>query len=102
LHIAPFRIIEEGDPRDEVVAIHGWLTEPVVGELARVVAGKGRCVRIELSHLAGADQAGLIALRRLREDGVPLTGGSTFFDLLLEGMRARLHPSRTSRGPGRR
>jgi hypothetical protein len=89
VHIAPFRIFEEGDQKDAVVALHGWLTEPVVDELANAVARKGLVVRIELSHLVGADQAGLVALRRLREEvGVTLTGGSPCFELVLDAMRA--------------
>jgi hypothetical protein len=89
LPIAPFRIFEDGVPHDAVVALHGWLTEPVVDDLANSVARQGLVVRIDLSHLVGADQAGLLALRRLRDEaGVTLTGGSPFFELLLDAMRA--------------
>jgi hypothetical protein len=81
--MAPLRIFEEGDPPDAVVAIHGWLTEAELEELARVVAGKGPNLRIDLSQLMGADHGGLRALQKLREAGVPLTGASPFIQLLL-------------------
>ena len=51
--------------RNAVVALHGWLTEPAIGELALVVATNGPDVRLDLAHLAGADKAGVVALRRL-------------------------------------
>jgi hypothetical protein len=99
LHIAPFRIFEEGDPHEAVVALHGWLTEPVVDELANVVSRKRPGVSIDLSHLVGADQAGLVALRRLRDEaGVSLTGSTPLFELLLGEMQAAARP----RGPGAR
>jgi hypothetical protein len=79
----PFRIFEDGDQHEAVVAIHGWITEPAVGEVVKVVARKGPGVRIDLSQLVGVDHAGLVALRRLRDGGVPLTGSSPFIELLL-------------------
>ncbi len=67
-----------------MLAIHGWVTEPVVGELALVVARSGPSVRVDLTHLAGADQEGLEALRRLREIGVPFSGVTPYIELLLD------------------
>lgn len=81
--MAPFRVFEEGDQRNAVVALHGWFTEPVVDEVAKLVARRMPNVRVDLSQLVGADQAGLAALRRLRETGVPLAGMNPFFELLL-------------------
>jgi hypothetical protein len=99
LRCAPLQIFVECDRHDAVVALHGWLTEPEVGDLAEAVARNGLGVRIDLSHLVGADQAGLVALRRLRdEEGVPLTGSSPLFEMLLGEMQAS-HVSGESRGP---
>jgi hypothetical protein len=56
----PFRIFEDGDQHEAVVAIHGWITEPAVGEVVKVVARKGPGVRIDLSQLVGVDHAGLV------------------------------------------
>jgi anti-anti-sigma regulatory factor len=78
------RIFEEANEREAVVALHGWLSSAEVDELAKVVAGKRPCVRIDLAQLAGVDAAGLRALRRLRGSGARLTGASPFVELLLE------------------
>lgn len=77
----PFRIFEERDDQGAVLALHGWLTEPVVQELSRVLAEAGPSVRLELSELLGADDAGLVALLGLRKRGVQLSGASPYFEL---------------------
>jgi hypothetical protein len=81
--MVPFRVFEEGDQHHAVVALHGWFTEPAVNEVANLVARRMPNVRIDLSQLVGTDQAGLAALRRLRETGVSLAGMNPFFELLL-------------------
>jgi anti-anti-sigma regulatory factor len=78
------RIFEEADEHEAVIALHGWLSAAEVEELTRVVAGKGRCLRIDLAQLAGVDAAGVRALRRLREGGARFTGASPYIELLLE------------------
>jgi hypothetical protein len=81
--MAPFRVFEEGDQQHAVIALHGWLTQPVVGELANVVAKRGIRARVDVSHLVGADHAGVVALRLLRRAGFLLTGASPYIDLLI-------------------
>jgi hypothetical protein len=80
---ALFRVFAEGEGHHAVVAVHGWLTAPMVGELALVVAMNGPSVGLDLTHLAGADQAGLGTLRRLRGVGVPLSGVRPHIEVLL-------------------
>lgn len=80
---ASFRVFAEGEDHHAVVAVHGWLTGLVVGELALVVAMNGPSVRLDLTHLAGADQAGLGTLRRLRSVGVSLCGVGPHIEVLL-------------------
>jgi hypothetical protein len=63
---------------------HGWLSAAEVGELAKVVAGKGPCLRIDLAQLAGVDAAVLRALQRLRGSGALFSGASPYIELLLE------------------
>lgn len=77
--MAAFRLFEG----DEAVALHGWLTEPVVDEVAALVAKKMPRIRIDLSQLVDADKAGLALLRRLREAGVPLSNATPYFELRL-------------------
>ena len=68
------RIFEEANEHEAVIALHGWLSAAEVDELAKVVARKGPCLRIDLAQLGGVDSAGLQALKRLRASGARFTG----------------------------
>jgi anti-anti-sigma regulatory factor len=79
------RIFEEPDERGAVIALHGWLSGPEVGEVERLAAAAaGRSVRIDLVHLVGVDADGLQALKRLQGGGARLTGASPYVEMLLE------------------
>lgn len=78
------RVFEGANEPEAVIELHGWLSAAEVGELAKLVAGKGPCLRIDLAQLAGVDAAGLRALRRLQASGARLTGASPYVQLLLE------------------
>ncbi len=78
------RIFEGADEREAVIELHGWLSAAELDELAKLVAGKSPCLRIDLAQLAGVDAAGLRALRRLRGGGARFTGASPYVELLLE------------------
>jgi anti-anti-sigma regulatory factor len=78
------RIFEEASEGVAVIALHGWLSAAEVDEVAKVVAGKGPSLRIDLAQLAGVDAVGLRALRRLRGGGARLTGASPYVEMLLE------------------
>lgn len=78
------RIIEQENPGEVILALHGWLSAAEVGEVERLTAEARRPVTINLVHVVGVDADGLRALRRLREGGVRLAGASHFVELLLE------------------
>jgi len=67
-----------------VVELHGWLCEDALGEFDNVCGADPQGLRLDLSHLAGADEAGLNALRRRSADGARLEGASPYIRLLLE------------------
>lgn len=56
------------------IAVEGRLTAQAVGELERAVGDEPHPVVLDLGHLRSADEAGLSALRRLREQGVAMKG----------------------------
>ena len=66
--------VAENDEGVRHVHIAGRLTADEIGELEQVIAGDPRAVCLELENLRSADAAGLVALRRLRAEGVELRG----------------------------
>lgn len=64
--------------------IDGRLDGEGVTELERVVASLPCPLRLELLDLRSADEAGLEALRALRDRGIQLTGASEYLRLRLE------------------
>jgi hypothetical protein len=77
--------IERRETKDGVIVeLHGWLREEVLGELDRVCGSGPGPLHLDLSRLAGADQAGLRALRSRIDAGARLEGVSPYIRLLLE------------------
>lgn len=64
--------------------VDGRLDGEGVTELERVVASLPGPLRLELTDLRSADEAGLEALRALRDRGICLTGTSEYLRLQLE------------------
>ena len=56
------------------IALAGRLTGEEVEELNQVVHEDPGAARLELGELRSADEAGLAALRRLRDEGVEMRG----------------------------
>ena len=78
------RMVVQPGKGEDVLALHGWLCGPEVAEFERVAGLTARPLRIDLSNLAGVDDAGIAALTTLRRDGVRLTSPSRYSGLLLE------------------
>jgi hypothetical protein len=78
------RMVLEPGKGDHVLALHGWLSGPEVSEFERVATHASLPLRIDLSHLAGADQSGVTALNSQRERGARLTNASPYIGLLLK------------------
>jgi hypothetical protein len=68
---------------EAIVELHGWLSEEILAEFEGL-CGSGAGLRLDLSHLAGADEAGLNALRRRVAAGARLEGISPYIRLLLD------------------
>jgi anti-sigma factor RsiW len=68
------RIAVASDDHVRHVHLDGRLTGDEVGELEQVIGGDPRAVCLELENLRSADAEGLVALRRLRAEGVELRG----------------------------
>ena len=69
--------------------VDGRLDAEVVKELAHVVEELSGPLRLELSGLRSADEAGLEALRALRARGIVLTGASPYLRLRLGVQKPR-------------
>jgi ABC-type transporter Mla MlaB component len=67
-----------------VVELHGWLSQGVLGEFISMCDSAGQPLRIDLSQLAGTDEAGLAALQSRMAGGTQLEGASPYIRLLLE------------------
>ena len=77
--------IERREAEDGVIVeLHGWLREEVLGELDSVCGSGPGPLHLDLSRLAGADRAGLRALRSRVDAGARLEGVSPYIRLLLE------------------
>ncbi len=71
-----------------------------VGELERVVAGLSGTVCLHLTGLRSVDEAGLEAVRALRDRGITLMGASRYLRLLL-GAGGRRRNVREQQGAGK-
>lgn len=81
-----------------IVELHGWLSEEVIGEFERLCGSSPGPLRLALSHLVGADEAGLRALRRRVAAGARLEGASPYIALLLESESRARNPRRQGDG----
>jgi hypothetical protein len=77
------RITIDHESRIQVVRLAGWLEAGVVAELERVVGEASGPLRLDLTELRSADQAGVICLRALHGRGASFVGASPFIRLLL-------------------
>jgi hypothetical protein len=78
------RIERRETPDGVIVELHGWLREDVLGELESVCEAVAGPLRLDLSCLKGADQAGLLALQVRVHAGAHLEGMSPYIRLLLD------------------
>jgi len=78
------RITTREEREGRVVRVDGRLDGEGVTELQRVVDSLPGPLRLELPDLRSADEAGLEALRALRDRGIRLTGASGYLRLTLE------------------
>lgn len=77
--------IERRETRDGVtVELHGWLRQEVLCEFDGACGSVPGSLLLNLSRLAGADEAGLRALRARVHAGARLEGVSPYIKLLLE------------------
>jgi hypothetical protein len=77
--------IERRETQDGVIVeLHGWLREEALGEFEGVCQSVPGLLLLNLSRLAGADRAGLRALRSRVDAGARLEGVSPYVQLLLE------------------
>jgi len=83
-----------------VIRVDGRLAGDGVAELDRACRDARRPVVLDLADMITADSTGLLLLRRLAGDGVPLLGASRFTTLLLSGP-APGSESTSRRPPGR-
>jgi chromate transport protein ChrA len=72
-----------------IVEIHGWLREDVLGELESVCESVPGPLRLNLSCLEGADQAGLLVLHMRVHAGARLEAMSPYIRLLLDSENRR-------------
>ena len=79
------RITEERLEGFTVMHVAGRLAGEGVEELSRACRAVAGPLRLELSALLHADEAGLALLRSLRDSGAEICGVSPFIELLLEG-----------------
>ena len=78
-----FRITIDQAGGIQVVRLAGWLDAGGVAELERVVADTSGPLRLDLTELRSADQAGVNCLQALHARRVPFVGASPFIRLLL-------------------
>jgi hypothetical protein len=67
-----------------VVELHGWLSQDVLAEFVSLCDSVGDPLRMDLSHLAGTDEAGLAALQGRIAGGARIEGASPYIRLLLD------------------
>ena len=78
-----------------VVELHGWLSREVLGELVSLCDSVGVPLRMDLSQLAGTDDAGLAVLQSCIAGGARIEGASPYIRLLLDS--AAVLPSEPKR-----
>jgi hypothetical protein len=71
-----------------LIELHGWLSQEVLGEFVSLCDSVGDPLRLDLSRLAGADDAGLAALRSRIAGGARAEQASPYIRLLLDSAPA--------------
>jgi hypothetical protein len=71
-----------------VVELHGWLSQDVVGEFVGLCDSVGAPLRMDLTNLAGTDDAGLSVLKSRIARGARVEGASPYIRLLLDSAPA--------------
>ncbi len=66
-----------------VIRVDGRLAGDGVPELEHACRSARRPLVLELTHLTAADEAGVVAVRRLAAEGVHLLGASPYITLLM-------------------
>jgi hypothetical protein len=79
----PLRVTVSAREDLTVIRVDGRLAGDGVAELERASRSARRPLVLDLAHLATADDAGVLALRRLAREGVHLVGTSPYMGLLL-------------------
>jgi hypothetical protein len=79
----PLRIATHIEDTGNVLILEGWVSGPEVAELETVAGALSLPLRIDLTHVAGADLAGVAALHAQRARGATLVNGSPYVELLL-------------------
>jgi len=72
-----------------VVEVHGWLSPEVLGEFVSLCDSVGDPLLIDLSNLAGTDDAGLAVLQSRIAGGARVEGASPYIRLLLDSVPGR-------------
>lgn len=72
----------------EIVELHGWLGEDTLGEFESLCGSIRGPLLLDLSNLVGADEAGLLALRRRGAGGARIEGASPYIRMLLDSVPA--------------
>ena len=80
-----------------VVELHGWLNQEVLAEFVSLCDSSGQPLRIDLSHLAGTDEASLAVLQSQIAGGARIEGPSPYIRLLLESAPALPRTQETQR-----
>jgi hypothetical protein len=77
------RIDIESDGPDVVLHVAGRLAGPAITQLTNVCETMDGCYLLDLSKLMFADDAGVDAIRTLREGEANIRGASSFIELLI-------------------
>jgi ABC-type transporter Mla MlaB component len=67
-----------------VIELHGWLSQEVLAEFTSLCDSVGHPLRMDLSQLAGIDDAGLAALQSRIAGGARIEGATPYIRLLLD------------------
>ena len=78
------RIVVSKKDSKTLVQVDGRLAAEGVPELEKVTRKAGPALCLDLSGLRLADDAGIVAIRHLRDSGAAIVGASPYIKLLLE------------------
>jgi len=93
----PLRLTVSAREDLTVIRVDGRLAGDGIAELERAYRTARRPLVLDLAHLATADDAGVLVLRRLAGEGVHLVGMSPYLALLLGGSAAETPAARAGR-----